>query len=303
MAALVDHLADVAGVAGAQVVHKAAGLGDFIVHLALGEFAGEAHLHNILDRQRAAAGGGHRAVPLGDIVGVDHLASAVGRDRDTAADVADDKVHLLVLFAECLGVADADFLLVQGVDTALAVDTLQAGDTGNVDELIDIRRVDDERLAAVLLGKGAGKLCAQHGRVLDREACVGVLIQLIVDRVGAARAVDKAAAAPNESIYAFQRLARLGHCVQDHLFAVGDLVVDLGEFFQFLGVVGDVLAEHLVITHEHGDLGGGRPRVNCKDFIFFHVELSSLGKDNAGSRQPRWLRLPASVRTKTKKRR
>ena len=209
----------------------------------------------------------------------------MGCDRDAAADVADDKVHLLVLFAQGLGIADADFLLVQGVDTALAVDTLQAGDAGNVDELIDIRRVDDERLAAVLLGKGAGKLCAQHGRVLDREACVGVLIQLIVDRVGAARAVDKAAAAPDESVYAFQRLARLGHCVQDHLFAVGDLVVDLGEFFQFLGVVGDVLAEHLVIADKHGDLGGGGTGVDRKYFIFFHVILNSLRKDSAGSRQ------------------
>lgn len=110
------------------------------------------------DAQRPAAGGSHGSVAVGNIVGVNHSPFTVGGDGCATADVADDQVQFVIAFSLGSGKADADLLLVEGVDTALPADALPAGDPRFRDQLVHIGGIDHKRLPAILLCKGMGQL-------------------------------------------------------------------------------------------------------------------------------------------------
>ena len=74
------------------MIHQTARFCDLLPHLLLGVFSGEAHRYNILYRELSAAGWRHRAVTVGDIVGIYHFAVIVSSYRDSTADMTDDQV-------------------------------------------------------------------------------------------------------------------------------------------------------------------------------------------------------------------
>ena len=188
------------------MVDKAAGAGG---EIAQGLDVGVGFLHVVeqaVDRDVAAAGGGHGAVAAHNVVAVHHLALAVGGDGDAAADVADDEIAVLIALAQRLaGMADGGLLQVQRVQMGGAVDALDAGHAGQILELVGVGRVHDHGLRPEAAGKLVGQLGPQRRRV-HHAVCAGagVLEHHVVDLVDAALDVHKAAAAPDEHVHALQ---------------------------------------------------------------------------------------------------
>ena len=94
------------------MIYQTAGLCDLLTHLFFCVFAGIAHGHNILYRKLAAAGWCHWAVTICNIIGVYHFSHSVGSYGNTAANMADDQVHVSIFFALFCSKTDTDLLLV-----------------------------------------------------------------------------------------------------------------------------------------------------------------------------------------------
>ena len=150
----------------------------------------------------------------------------------------------------------------------VAVDALDAGHAGVVAELVGIGRVDDEGGLADLDGERVGELAAELRGVLDAVgAAVGMVEQDVVHLVGAAHHGEQAAAASDERVDGVERDAVLLEGLEDEVAAVGHLVGDALELGELGRLVGDVLGEHLGLTVEHADLGGGGAGVDDQDAV------------------------------------
>ena len=85
----------------------------------------------------------HGALVL-DVADVDDAAVLVRADGDTAAEVADDEVHVLILLTELVGRLAADGLVVERVELAQAAELGKAGVVRDLRHLIDAHGVDEE---------------------------------------------------------------------------------------------------------------------------------------------------------------
>ena len=132
-------------------------------------------------RHGAGARGGHGALAAHDVVTVDHAAMLMSADGDSAADVADDEVAVLIGTAEGGRVADGHLLEVERMQVHVAVHAVDAGHPGGPAELVGVGRVDHKGAAAVGLGKAAGQRGAKVCRV--RHA-VGAADGVLEDEVG-----------------------------------------------------------------------------------------------------------------------
>ena len=94
------------------MIYQATGLCDLLTHLFFCIFTGIAHGHNILYRKLATAGWCHWAVTICNVIGVHHFSHSMGSNGNTAANVADDQVHVLIFLALLCCKTDADLLLI-----------------------------------------------------------------------------------------------------------------------------------------------------------------------------------------------
>ena len=208
----------------------------------------------------------------------------MGSNRDTAADVAADEVHVLILLAHGVGVADAVLLLIQGVTLALTEQFVEAADALHIVQLVNIGGIHAEHLAAVDLLHLLGDLRAKGVGVTDGEAGAGMLHELVVGSVDAALEAHQTAAAGGESIHTLQRYAGGIDLSHDGLHTVGQLIGDLLELLQLLGSMVNIGAPNLLIVLKQGDLGAGGTGVDDKDL---HQAFSSITHPAARRHSPR----------------
>ena len=181
----------------------------------------------------------------------------VGTHADAAAQVADDEVHVLILFAQLLGGLAAHGLVVQGVELAQTAEFGKAGVVRHLGHLVHADRVHKEGGNAHHVAQLTGQVSAQVGGMLTVGRGLYVGHDLVVDGVGAGGngPVQTAAAADGGKVG--QLITGLGDGLENGLLAVVRLVDDPGEAVQLLGGVVDGHFEELFLVLEHRDLGGG----------------------------------------------
>ena len=181
----------------------------------------------------------------------------VGTHADAAAQVADDEVHVLILFAQLLGGLAAHGLVVQGVELAQTAEFGKAGVVRHLGHLVHADRVHKEGGNAHHVAQLARQIRAQIGGMLAVGCGLYVGHDLVVDGVGAGGNGPVQTAAAAHRVEVRQAEAALRHGVQNGLLAVIRLVDDPGEAVQLLGGVVDGHFEELFLVLEHRDLGGG----------------------------------------------
>ena len=166
------------------------------------------------------------------------------------------------------GVPPRRLLQVESVKMHLPVDAFDAGHPGQILHLVNVGRVDQQGPSAVFLAELRGQLRTHVGRVDDSVGRgAGMLHNQVVDLVDAAFHGEQASALTHPGVDAGQRDVFLFEQVEDGLLPVGQLLGEIGERGQLLGVVGDVAAEDDGVVVEKGDLGGRRARVDGEDLI------------------------------------
>ena len=136
-------LAHLDGIGRTQKVNEATGL-----H-AMGAGNVETMLRRILRDldcgDRATARRRHGALAADDVVAVDHLALKMSRDRDAAANMANDEVALIIGATELCRMADGGLFKIKGVQVHVSIHALNARHTCEVAQLIGIGRIHHKR--------------------------------------------------------------------------------------------------------------------------------------------------------------
>lgn len=120
-----------------------------------------------------------------DVADIHHAAVLVGTHADAAAQVADDEVHVLILFAQFLGSLAAHGLVVQGVELAQTAELGKAGVVRHLGHLVHADRVHKEGGNAHHVAQLSGQVSAQVGGMLAVGCGLYVGHDLVVDGVGA----------------------------------------------------------------------------------------------------------------------
>lgn len=108
-------------------------------------------------------------------------------DGDTAAEVADDEVHVLILLAELGGRLAADGLVVERVELAQTAELGKAGVVRDLRHLIDAHGVDEEGGDADHVADLSGEVGTEVGGVLTVGSGLHIVHDLVVDGIGARR--------------------------------------------------------------------------------------------------------------------
>ena len=248
-------------------------------------------------RHGAGARGGHGALAAHDVVAVDHAAVLMGADGDSAADVADDEVAVLIGTAEGGRVADGRLLEVERMQVHVAVHAVDAGHPGGPAELVGVGRVDHKGAAAVGLGKAAGQRGAKVCRVRHAVgAADGVLEDEVGNLVDAALHGQQAATAADEGLHVREVDTLLGKDAGDGLGTERQLLRQRGEARQLLRAVADGLGEDALLAVKQGDLGGGGAGVYGKDAHGYSPSLAdaaALAASAAAARMTSMATLPS----------
>ena len=267
---LLGHFMYGVGAGGAKVAHKAARAGaklfDLVDVLIADVF------ENVRHGDRADACRRIGAVSPGGIVAVDDASVPVRRYGNAAVDVAYDKAAVLILFSEnMLCVVHRHAAKVERVHIGVARHAVDAGHARHIAQLVYARRIDHEDPAAELLLQLARKLHAEIGRMLHAALPGGgVLDELIVDNVYAARHRVTAAAAADDGVHVRKVDMVLAQKVHDELFAVRELRVYRRELQQHRGIVKHIGFQNFMFVLEKRQLRRGRAGIDNKNLIFFH---------------------------------
>ena len=182
-------------------------------------------------RDSAAPGGGHGALAPDDVGSVNHPAVLVGGNGDPPADVADDIALRLIALPLAFGVAQGGLLEVQGVEMDVPVNALDAGDTGQVAELVGVRGVHHKGGFPILCGKLVSQLAPQVGGMLHPVGPpAGMVQQGVPYPVDAPLHGHQPAAPAHKGVRGGKVDVVLFQQVGDGLPAVGELVADGGVF-------------------------------------------------------------------------
>ena len=181
----------------------------------------------------------------------------VRADGDTAAEVADDEVHVLILLAELGGRLAADGLVVERVELAQAAELGKAGVVRDLRHLIDAHGVDEEGGDADHVADLSGEVGTEVGGVLTVGSGLHIVHDLVIDGIGAGGDGAVQAAAAADRVEIAQLEARLGDGIQNSLFAVVRLVDDLVELIQLLRGVIQTELEQLLILLKDRNFGRG----------------------------------------------
>ena len=174
-----------------------------------------------------------------------------------AAQMDDDQVQLVVLFAGLLGKAAGDCLLVQRVENRAAGQLGHTGQARLVGQFIDNDGVHDKAGYAQLVADLACQNAAQIGGVLTLHAGLQVCQQGIGHGVGAAGDGLQQAAASHDDVQGFGVAVLLCQKVKDDLLAEILLVNDGGVLGNFLGGVAQGFLKQQGFILKNADLGGG----------------------------------------------
>lgn len=99
-----------------------------------------------LDRgNRSAARRRHGALAADDIVAVHHLALKMSRDRDAAANMANDEVALIIGATELCRMANGGLFEIKGVQVHVSIHALNARHACEVAQLVGIGRIHHKR--------------------------------------------------------------------------------------------------------------------------------------------------------------
>ena len=184
----------------------------------------------------------------------------VGSDGDTATEVADDEVEVLVACAMVLGIAAGNGLLVERMPDAVARQQRRTRNLGLGSQLIDHTRVGHETRATDLLGNLVSDDAALVAGVLV-EGLALVLDHLIIDtedtrldRLGKSATADDGVELHGKTM--------LLHLCDDqilaHLILVGDTLILL----QLLAGVVDGCFKDQVLVVGNGNLRRSRTRID-----------------------------------------
>ncbi len=252
--------ADHAEVGRAEVGEHTGAAAEDTLYLVLA-LTGEAVVDELIDGQCTGAIHAHGALIL-HIADIHHTAMPVRTHADTAAQMTDDKVYLLVFLAQLLCRLSSHGLVVQRVELAQAAELGKAGVVRYLGHLVHADGIDKERGNAHHVAQLARQIRAQIGGMLAVGCGLHIGHDLVVDGVGAAGDGAVQSTPPAHGGEVAQLIARLGDGLQNGRLAVVRLVDDPGELIQLLCGVVDGDFEKLFLVLEHRDLGRGRAGVD-----------------------------------------
>ena len=192
-------------------------------------------------QQRYSAGTLHRHRTVIICSNIDDLAASHGVYGRSAAHVAVDEVHFLIVLALLLSIFDRLGSGVQQVCRAVLLDLGDTGNLGDIQQVASHGGVIDIRRNSQRLRDGVSQKSSQAGRVLRQFGACHLGVHLLVDLISAALETEQHAAAA----YNCSKIVRVISC--DVQFAKNDsLTIVLlrsyvGELEDLLLVMNDVL--------------------------------------------------------------
>ena len=161
---LQDQAVDGVSVSGPEHADKSAGPGAHPTDVV--RRMGVHIVHQRQDRHPADARGGIGAVPAGADVPVHHTPLQVGVDGDPAVDMGHDEVTVLIAFPAGPGVLPGNGLLVQHVELGVPVHAPDAGQPGQVAQLVHVGWVQGVGGLSIFLPQLIRQHHTQLGRVV-----------------------------------------------------------------------------------------------------------------------------------------
>ena len=173
----------------------------------------------------------------------------------------------------------------------MPINTLDAGDPGQIAQFIGVRGIYHIRRSAILYAELVGELAAQIGGVLN---AVGAPVRMVqkdrADAVDAAFHGHQAAAPSHTGVHVRKIDVVLFEQFHDGVAAVLELIGERLIGLEDFGVVLHCFGEEAFIPLEKPDLCAGGAGVDGKDlifFLFFHLTSPPVHERSSSQRCPR----------------
>ena len=245
-----------------EVAHEPRLAVDLADHGLVVVLAGEAEVHQGTHRHAVAAVVAEGPVPGDAVLGVHHLALAVGGDGDAAAESHHQQVQVLIAPSDALSVGPGHGPVVEGLVGRDPGHIREAGVEGQGIKLTGPRHVHGEGRGLGARRHVIGDLAAQGAGVDAVLAGPDLSEHVLVDAVGAALHRRGGPTPGDDGVQLRNGDAVLGQEILNVPAAEAVLGKDAVGVLQILQGVGDGLLQKAGLVLVVGDLGGGGPKID-----------------------------------------